>query len=156
MLINLSLWMFPIICMILGGNSIIADKENGRLSLYSTYQASSGYYLISKFLALVLSLFFVMGISYGIFSLIFSLAGSSFAAHIYQVLLLVNMLLILVFSAASLLIGAFSKTRIQGLSAAIIFWLKFYGTLDQVYKEYKCSSSEEVFLSIHKMEQQTD
>ncbi|MFE4523388.1 hypothetical protein ACFRCQ_14960 [Cytobacillus firmus] len=122
MLINLSLWMFPIICMILGGNSIIADKENGRLSLYSTYQASSGYYLISKFLALVLSLFFVMGISYGIFSLIFSLAGSSFAAHIYQVLLLVNMLLILVFSAASLLIGAFSKTRMQGLSAAIIFW----------------------------------
>lgn len=123
MLINLSLWMIPIICMILGGSSIIADKENGRLSLYRTYQASSGYYLISKYLALVLSLFFVIGISYGIFGLIFSLAGSSFNAHIYQVFLLVNMLLILVFSAASLLIGALSKTRMQGLSAAIIFWI---------------------------------
>ncbi|PAE26315.1 MULTISPECIES: ABC transporter permease subunit [Bacillaceae] len=123
MLINLSLWMIPVICMILGGSSIIADKENGRLSLYRTYQASSGYYLISKFLALVLSLFFAAGISYGLFGLISSLAGSSFAAHIYQVFLLVNMFLILVFSAASLLIGALSKTRMQGLSAAIIVWI---------------------------------
>lgn len=31
--------------------------------------------------------------------------------------------------------------------------LKFFGTLDQVYKEYKCTSLEEVFLSIHKNEQ---
>ncbi|MDF2035773.1 ABC transporter permease subunit [Cytobacillus oceanisediminis] len=123
MLMNLSLWMLPVICMILGGSSIIADKENGRLSLYRTYHSSAGYYLISKFLSLVLSLFFVIGLSYGLFGFFFSLAGSSFAAHIYQVFLLVNMLLILVFSAASLLIGAISKSRMQGLSAAIIFWI---------------------------------
>ncbi|WP_264739360.1 ABC transporter permease [Cytobacillus firmus] len=123
MLMNLSLWMLPIICMILGGSSIIADKENGRLSLYKTYHASAGYYLISKFLSLVLSLFFVIGLSYGLLGFFFSLSGSSFAAHIYQVFLLVNMLLILVFSAASLLIGAISKSRMQGLSAAIIFWI---------------------------------
>ncbi|UOE53069.1 ABC transporter permease subunit [Bacillus sp. CMF12] len=123
MLMNLSLWMLPIICMILGGSSIIADKENGRLSLYRTYHSSSAYYLISKFLSLVLSLFFVIGLSYGLFGFFFSLSGSSFAAHIYQVFLLVNMLLILVFSAASLLIGAISKSRMQGLSAAIIFWI---------------------------------
>lgn len=123
MLMNLSLWMLPIICMILGGSSIIADKENGRLSLYKTYHASAGFYLISKFLSLVLSLFFVIGLSYGLFGFFFSLSGSSFAAHIYQVFLLVNMLLILVFSAASLLIGAISKSRMQGLSAAIIFWI---------------------------------
>lgn len=123
MLMNLSLWMLPIICMILGGSSIIADKENGRLSLYRTYHESSGYYLISKFLSLVLSLFFVIGLSYGLFGFIYSLAGSSFAAHIFQVFLLVNMFLILVFSAVSLLIGAISKSRMQGLSAAIIFWI---------------------------------
>lgn len=123
MLMNLSLWMLPIICMILGGSSIIADKENGRLSLYKTYYESSGYYLISKFLSLVLSLFFVIGLSYGLFGFIYSLAGSSFAAHIFQVFLLVNMFLIFVFSAVSLLIGAISKSRMQGLSAAIIFWI---------------------------------
>ncbi|WP_264739359.1 ABC transporter ATP-binding protein [Cytobacillus firmus] len=30
--------------------------------------------------------------------------------------------------------------------------LKFYGTLNQVYKEYRCTSLEDVFLSIHKNE----
>ncbi|MEK3854479.1 ABC transporter ATP-binding protein [Cytobacillus sp. FSL H8-0458] len=34
--------------------------------------------------------------------------------------------------------------------------IKFHGTLDQAYKEYKCASLEEVFLSIHKMEHQSD
>ncbi|RBP96497.1 ABC-2 type transport system ATP-binding protein [Cytobacillus firmus] len=33
--------------------------------------------------------------------------------------------------------------------------IKFFGTLNQVYKEYRCISLEEVFLSIHKNEQQT-
>ncbi|WP_394138028.1 ABC transporter permease [Cytobacillus oceanisediminis] len=122
MLINLSLWLLPIICMILGANSIIADKENGRFSLYKTYQLSSGYYMASKFLSLALSMFIVMGVSYGLFGFIVSLAGNTFAAEIYQVLMLVNMLLILVFSAASLLVGAVSKTRMQGLSLALIFW----------------------------------
>ncbi|MBT2691276.1 ABC transporter permease subunit [Bacillus sp. ISL-47] len=122
MLINLSLWLLPIICMILGANSIIADKENGRFSLYKTYQASAGYYMGSKFLSLVLSMFIVMGVSYGMFGFIFSIAGNSFAAGIYQVFMLVNMLLILVFSSASLLVGAVSKTRMQGLSLALFFW----------------------------------
>ncbi|MBX9974000.1 ABC transporter ATP-binding protein [Cytobacillus firmus] len=30
--------------------------------------------------------------------------------------------------------------------------LKFYGTLDQLYKEFRCASLEEVFLSIHESE----
>ncbi|MBG9588652.1 ABC transporter ATP-binding protein [Cytobacillus firmus] len=34
--------------------------------------------------------------------------------------------------------------------------IKFHGTLDQAYREYKCSSLEEVFLSIHKIEHHSD
>ena len=56
MLMNLSLWLIPIISLILGANSIIADKEDGRLALYKTYQMPYIYYLISKFIALCLSL----------------------------------------------------------------------------------------------------
>ncbi|WP_026582977.1 ABC transporter permease [Bacillus sp. J33] len=122
MLINLSLWLLPIICMILGANSIISDKENGRFSLYKTYQASLGYYMASKFLSLVLSMFIVMGVSYGLFGFILSLSGNSIAAGIYQIFMLVNMFLILVFSAASLMAGAVSKTRMQGFSLALFFW----------------------------------
>ncbi|MBP2239670.1 Cu-processing system permease protein [Cytobacillus eiseniae] len=122
MLINLSLWLIPIICLILGANSIIADKESGRFSLFKTYQISYWHYMGSKFFSLVLSLFVVMGISYGAFGLILSLIGKSFQGSIYLVFMIVNMLLIIVFSGAALFIGAISKTRMQGLSFALFFW----------------------------------
>ncbi|WNS73577.1 ABC transporter permease subunit [Bacillus sp. DTU_2020_1000418_1_SI_GHA_SEK_038] len=122
LLINLSLWLLPIICLILGANSIIGDKESGRLGLYKTYQISYWKYMLSKFLSLVVSMFVVMGVSYGLFGLIFSIIGKSFQASIFQVFLSVNMLLIIVFSAASLFVGAISKTRMQGLSYALFFW----------------------------------
>ncbi|MEH7389740.1 ABC transporter permease [Bacillus sp. JJ1474] len=122
LLINLSLWLLPIICLILGANSIIGDKESGRLGLYKTYQVSYWKYMLSKFLSLVISMFVVMGVSYGLFGLIFSIIGKSFQASIFQVFLSVNMLLIIVFSAATLFVGAISKTRMQGLSYALFFW----------------------------------
>ncbi|MBU8878316.1 ABC transporter permease [Bacillus sp. FJAT-29790] len=122
MLINLSLWLIPIICLILGANSIIADKESGRFSLYKTYQTSNWHYLCSKFFSLVFSLFIVMGVSYGLFGFVFAIIGRSFQASVYQVFMIVNLLLIIVFSAASILIGAISKTRMQGLSFALFFW----------------------------------
>ncbi|WP_231734725.1 ABC transporter permease [Bacillus sp. FJAT-29937] len=122
LLINLSLWLLPIICLILGANSIIGDKESGRLGLYNTYQVSYWKYMLSKFLSLVISMFVVMGVSYGLFGLVFSIIGKSFQASIFQVFLSVNMLLIIVFSAAALIVGAISKTRMQGLSYALFFW----------------------------------
>lgn len=122
LLINLSLWLLPIICLILGANSIIGDKESGRLGLYKTYQMSYWKYMLSKFFSLVISMFVVMGVSYGLFGLIFSIIGKSFQASIFQVFLSVNMLLIIVYSAASLFVGAISKTRMQGLSYALFFW----------------------------------
>jgi len=122
MLINLSLWLISIICLILGTNSIIADKENGRFALFKTYQIPYWYYMCSKFISLVLSMFVALGLSYGLFGFIFSIIGKSFEASVYQVFMSVNMLLVVAFSAASLIVGAISKTRMQGLSYALFFW----------------------------------
>lgn len=122
MLINLSLWLMPIICLILGANSIIADKENGRFSLFKTYQVSYWHYMCSKFISLVLAMFVVMGVSYGLFGFIFSIMSKSFQASVYQVFMSVNLMLIIVFSAAASFVGAISKTRMQGLSFALFFW----------------------------------
>src|SRR5690606_8288330 len=72
--------------------------------------------------SLVLSMFVVLGLSYGLFGMIFSIIGKSFEASIFQIFLIVNLLLIIMFSAASLFVGAISKTRMQGLSFALFFW----------------------------------
>lgn len=122
MLMNLSLWLLPAICLILGTNSILADKESGRFALYKTYDAPYVYYMLSKFLALVCSLTIALGLSYGVFGLVLAASGHWRGTSIFQTFLLLNVLLIVVFSALSLLIGAMSVTRMQGLSLTLLTW----------------------------------
>ncbi|MFS0822336.1 ABC transporter permease subunit [Bacillus sp. 1P02SD] len=122
MLMNLALWILPIICLILGVTSIVSDKENGRLALYKTYQIPYTYYLISKFVALTVSLTISLGLSYGIGGLILAISGHTFEANIYSLFILLHLLLILVFTGASLVIGSLSTTRMQGLSFSFFFW----------------------------------
>ena len=122
LLMNLSLWLIPIICLILGTNSIIADKEGGRLALYKTYQMPYMYYLLSKFIALCLSLIASLGIAYGIFGAILALTGNELEMSILITFIVLNIFLIVIFSALSLVIGSISVTRMQGLSLALFAW----------------------------------
>lgn len=122
MLMNLSLWLIPVICLILGSNSIITDKEGGGLSLYRTYHMPFTYYVLSKFIALCVSLLASLGVSYGVFGIIVSLTGQGAQGTYFQTFLWLNVFLVIVFSALSLFIGSISTTRMQGLSFALIAW----------------------------------
>lgn len=122
MLMNLSLWIIPIIALILGANSIIADKEGGRLALYRTYQMPYIFYLLSKFIALSLSLIISLGISYGVVGVGISLFGEPMENSFLMTFLLLNVFLVILFSALSLIIGSISVTRMQGLSLALFAW----------------------------------
>lgn len=122
MLINLSLWIIPIICLILGTNSLVADKEEGRFSLYRTYQMSNGYYLLSKYMSICITLMLSLGFSYGVFGLFLYLIGAMQDAAMFGVFLALNLLIIFVFSGLAILIGSYSVTRMQGLSLALFAW----------------------------------
>lgn len=122
MLINLSLWIIPIICLILGTNSLVADKEEGRFSLYRTYQMSNGYYLLSKYLSICIALILSLGISYGIFGLFLYVIGALQDAAMFGTFLALNLLIIFVFSGLAVLIGSYAVTRMQGLSLALFAW----------------------------------
>lgn len=122
MLINLSLWIIPIICLILGTNSLVADKEEGRFSLYRTYQMSNGYYLLSKYMSICIALILSLGVSYGVFGLFLYVIGALQDAAMFGVFLALNLLIIFVFSGLAILIGSYSVTRMQGLSLALFAW----------------------------------
>lgn len=122
MLMNLALWILPIICLILGVTSIVADKESGRLTLYKTYKIPFTRYVISKFAALTLALSIALGLSYGVAGLILALLGHTFSANIYMIFIALHFLLIIVFTGAALVIGSISATRMQGLSFSFFFW----------------------------------
>lgn len=122
MLINLSLWILPIICLILGTNSIVADKEEGRFSLYRTYQSPMIFYLVSKYVSLCVSLIITLGLSYGLFGLFLFIKGSLIDAAMFGIFLSLNLFIVLVFSGLAVLIGSYSVTRMQGLSLALFAW----------------------------------
>lgn len=122
MLMNLSLWVLPIICLIFGTNALVADKEDGRLNLYRTYQMPFYYYLISKFIALCLSLLVALGLSYGLFGIVVTLTTNGAEFDYFTTFFLLNLFLIVIFSALSVLIGSISTTRMQGLSYALCVW----------------------------------
>lgn len=122
MLINLSLWIVPILCLILGTNSLVADKEEGRFALYRTYEMSNAHYLISKYVSLCLTLMISLGASYGIFGLVLYFMGAMQDAMMFGVFLALNMLIIFVFSGLAILIGSYAVTRMQGLTLALFAW----------------------------------
>ncbi|MHA6251772.1 ABC transporter permease subunit [Oceanobacillus sp. CAU 1775] len=122
MLINLALWIVPIICLILGTNSIVADKEEGRFSLYRTYKMSNGYYLVSKYFSIVITLMISLGMSYGIFGIILYFMGALQDAAMFGAFLALNLFIIFVFSGLAIMIGSYAVTRMQGLSLALFAW----------------------------------
>lgn len=122
MLMNLSLWVLPIICLILGTNAIVADKEDGRLALYRTYQMPYFYYLLSKFIALCISMLVALGISYGLFGIVIAITTDVAQFSFFTTFFLLNIFLIIIFSALSVLVGSISVTRMQGLSYALFVW----------------------------------
>lgn len=121
MMINLSLWIIPMICLILGTNSLVSDKEEGRLSLYQTYQSSSILYVMSKYISLCSSLIVSLVIAYGIFGLLL-FKENMMNLSIFTIFLLLNILLVLVFASISLFIGTISSTRTQSFSFSILVW----------------------------------
>lgn len=155
LLMNLSLWVMPIISLIFGTNAIVADKEDGRLSLYRTYQKPYFYYLLSKFLALSISLLVALGITYGLFGVIIFLTTDGAEISYYKTLILLNIFLIITFSALSVFIGAISSTRMQGLSFALCAWsfLVFgyefiiFSIVDLIPYAYKLNSMLALILS---------
>lgn len=122
MLINLTLWIVPIISLILGTNSIVADKEEGRLSLYRTYKLSNGYYLLSKYFSICITLVISLGVSYGLFGLFLYIIGALQDAAMFGTFLALNLFIIFVFSGLAVLIGSYAVTRMQGLSLALFAW----------------------------------
>lgn len=122
LLMNVTLWIVPIITLVIGVTSVTADKESGRLALLKTYRVPGGYYLISKYVALFLSVSTATALSYGLFGTGMALLGKMQGVQLFMTFLILNFLLIGVFGALAVLLGTWSNNRMQGLSFALAAW----------------------------------
>lgn len=121
-IMNMTLYLLPLITLLLGGFSASAEKEDGQWGLLSTYPISVYTFLWGKWVGLAVILLTMLLFSFGlagIMTLAFS-QGIHFQSFI--LLLLFSMILSLVYLSIALFIGAIAKNRWQSLVGGIIVW----------------------------------
>lgn len=120
--INMTLYLLPLITLLIGGVSTAIEKEDGHWGLLATYTLTPYTFLWGKWLGLAVILLTMLAFSFGIAGLITVLFGQALRFSTLIFFWLFSSALALVFLSISLLIGAISKNRWQALIGGIAVW----------------------------------
>ncbi|SHE13111.1 ABC-type transport system involved in multi-copper enzyme maturation, permease component [Chlamydia abortus] len=121
-MLNLILYLLPLMTLLLGSFSVTAEKEEGGWQLLSTYSIGTSSYLLGKYGGLAVVLFIIIGFGYGFSGLIGALMGKSFAADSFLLFLAFSAGLILLFLAIAIGVGTLSRNRWQALTYGVAIW----------------------------------
>lgn len=120
--INMTLYLLPLITLLIGGFSTTVEKEDGHWGLLSTYPISTFSFLIGKWFGLAIVLLTIIFFSFGLSGIFVVLFGQSLSLQTFIFLWLFSSLLALVFLSLSILIGSLAKNRWQALIGGIGVW----------------------------------
>lgn len=121
-LMNMTLYLLPLITLLLGSFSITAEKEDGHWGLLATYPLSSVSFFFGKWLGLAIILTTIIFFSFGISGILISIGGQAMNTETFIFFLVFSVLLALTYLSIAFLIGALSKNRWQALIGAIAVW----------------------------------
>lgn len=121
-IMNMTLYLLPLITLLLGSFSLTSEKEDGHWGLLATYPLSSYVFLIGKWLGLVLILSTIIFFSFGISGILLGVFGQSIDKKTFVYLLVFSLLLAVTFLSLSFLIGTIAKNRWQALLWVIGLW----------------------------------
>jgi Cu-processing system permease protein len=117
--LNLQLFLFPLFLLTIGSMSIAGDVESGWLSLLKTYPITLRQYVFGKYAALLLSFFVMLALSFSVVIGTGALVGQ---LGISWVLVVLSFLIVFIFAAIALLIGAIAKSRLHALALSLVLW----------------------------------
>ncbi|MGY4795897.1 ABC transporter permease [Lysinibacillus fusiformis] len=121
-LLNLLLFLFPLFILTIGAMSIAADIESGWYQLIRSYPVSIAHYLGAKYVALVSIFLFALATTEAVILIVGAFFGG---VHIDSQFIVLTTVIIVVFSAISVMIGAFSIHRLQALGFSLGLWAVF-------------------------------
>ncbi|MBM7649772.1 Cu-processing system permease protein [Bacillus ectoiniformans] len=123
-LLNLSLFLIPLLTLLIGGLLFSGEKEDGRLALFMTYPISSLSVMAGKFIGLFLSLASVLLIGYGFSYILLSAIGET-SFSMLALFLGLSLLLMMMYLSIALFIGSLVSSRLMALGSAIFTWAFF-------------------------------
>lgn len=124
-MLNLILYLLPLMTLTLGAFSLTGDKEDGNWELLSTYPLTSIAYLAGKYIGLAVVLLGIVAFSFGLAGVVGALAGIAFHYETFVQLLTFSIMLVLMFLAISFLAGTIARNRWQALTMAVTIWFFF-------------------------------
>ncbi|MDH5353546.1 MAG: ABC transporter permease [Gammaproteobacteria bacterium] len=124
-LVNLSVYLLPLIALMLSFDALVGEFERGSMLLLLTYPVSRWEIVVGKFVGHMTILLIAILIGYGGTALAIALATGSSAEHwlAYIVMMASSWLLGGVFLALGYVISSLVQERATALGAAIGVWL---------------------------------
>ncbi|WP_017756265.1 ABC transporter permease [Calidifontibacillus oryziterrae] len=121
-LLNLSLFLVPLLTLLIGSTSIAGDKEGGSLTLLFTYPLRPATILLGKFIGLLITLIAVITFGYGMAGLILFITKTGVSIQFFLLFYGFTLLLMVLFLGLAMLVGVVSATRFQALGLSLIVW----------------------------------
>ena len=121
-MLNLILYLLPLMTLLLGSFTLTAEKEEGSWDLLSTYPLRTFSFILGKYIGMTVVLFAILAVGYGLVGIVGAIGGNGFDPQVYGLFLAFSIGLILLFLALALGIGTIAKNRWQALTIAVAVW----------------------------------
>lgn len=124
-LLNLVLFIVPLMGLLLGATSIAGEKESGTLNTLLAQPVSASEVMAGKFVGMAASLTAALFFGFGLSGLILGLRGGVDHLDVYALLVGYTILLGLIFLGIGFLVSVFSMRSTSAIGVAIFLWFVF-------------------------------
>lgn len=121
-MLNLVLFIIPMISLLLGALSIPGEREQGTLSLLLSKPVRPEEILLGKYLGLASALIVTLLFGFGLVGVLISLKVTVAEAKAYFIFLLLSLLLTLSFLSIALFLSTWVEKRITAMMGAVLTW----------------------------------
>lgn len=121
-MLNLILYLLPLMTLLLGSFSLTSEKEEGGWDLLATYPLGTFAFLAGKFLGMAVVLLTIVAFGFGVTGVLGALGGMPLDAGTYGLFFAFSAGLVVLFLAAALGIGTIAGTRWQALTLSVAVW----------------------------------
>ncbi|WP_374724259.1 ABC transporter permease [Calidifontibacillus erzurumensis] len=131
-LLNLILFLVPMITLLLGSTSISGEKEHGTLNLILSKPISAVEYILGKYFGIATALMLTIVVGFGLMGMVVAFKVSIADARSYIIFVLLSLLLVLSFLSISMFISVLVKKRITAIIVSTIIWFFFILVYDLI------------------------
>ncbi len=121
-LMNLAVYLVPLLALVMGAGVIVDEKRRGILDLILVYPVSSGEYFLGTFIGYTLALSIALVVSFVPTGIVLA-ATTGIDVGEYALLLGLVLALGTVFLAISFLVSILSRDHARGVASSVLVWI---------------------------------